>query len=702
MKRILFLFVVLSSLTFPQWVQELPYPSGKNLLSISNSDQSTLFLAGFSYFLKSSDLGDSWSTKKDIGGLNNSPWYAVYFIDEALGWISGNGVIFKTMDGGDNWTEQNSNTTDQIYDIQFIDSQKGFAVTGQEKRVLVTTNGGDLWIVKSVPSTNFLECGYFINETTGWVSGQNEIFKTTDAGNSWQKTDIISYLTAAFFINENLGWFVGGNGQILNTIDGGATWNNQISNTSSILTSIFMIDLNTGWIAGSNGTILKTLDSGQNWVLKTTSTTKQLYGIRFLDNNIGFAIGEGGIILKSTNGGDDWIEISRTLVSDIKKSFFIDSITGWLACNDGKIFKSTDSGKNWVLQNTPTLNTLVDIFFINPDIGWAVGGGGTIIHTSDGGSNWINQTSGIVSSLNSITFSDSLNGYTVGINGRILKTTNGGENWINASISSTDYYSKVIKVSSNEAWIAGFNNSELKSILLRTTDNGVSWGHILSIDSLALYGLSIKDFTVITGGGKLTSSGSELKMYRTDNNGSFWNLICSDPNYPAYNYIWDIKITPTYNITAISKNRYFFTSDNGANWQIQSFSGEELNSIQFSNDNIGWITGNNGLLLKNSNYGITEIKENNLALPEDYYLSQNYPNPFNPSTTIKYSIAAAGIVTLKIFDILGREVSTLVNEEKPAGIYEVNFNAASLASGVYFYQLKAGSFVQTMKMLLIK
>jgi len=86
----------------------------------------------------------------------------------------------------------------------------------------------------------------------------------------------------------------------------------------------------------------------------------------------------------------------------------------------------------------------------------------------------------------------------------------------------------------------------------------------------------------------------------------------------------------------------------------------------------------------------------------NFSLSQNYPNPFNPSTKISYSIAAAGIVSLKIYDILGREVSTLVNEEKPVGRYEVNFNASQLASGVYFYQIKAGDFVQTKKLMLLK
>lgn len=83
-------------------------------------------------------------------------------------------------------------------------------------------------------------------------------------------------------------------------------------------------------------------------------------------------------------------------------------------------------------------------------------------------------------------------------------------------------------------------------------------------------------------------------------------------------------------------------------------------------------------------------------------LEQNYPNPFNPLTTVKYSVTGQLKVVLKIFDALGSEVTTLVNEEKPAGTYELTWNTANLSSGVYFYQLKAGNFVQTKKMLLMK
>ena len=89
-------------------------------------------------------------------------------------------------------------------------------------------------------------------------------------------------------------------------------------------------------------------------------------------------------------------------------------------------------------------------------------------------------------------------------------------------------------------------------------------------------------------------------------------------------------------------------------------------------------------------------------IPTQYSLRQNYPNPFNPTSTIQYAIPDGGLVTLKVYDILGKEVATLVNEEKSTGVYEVNFSASQLTSGVYFYTIIAGSFVETKKMILLK
>jgi len=119
----------------------------------------------------------------------------------------------------------------------------------------------------------------------------------------------------------------------------------------------------------------------------------------------------------------------------------------------------------------------------------------------------------------------------------------------------------------------------------------------------------------------------------------------------------------------------------------------------------GWVSGDGGTILHTIDGGgivsVEEIKSTSLS-PEDYLLFQNYPNPFNPITTIKWYSPVSCTQTLRIFDVLGNEVKTLVDEERAEGNYEIEFDASSFSSGIYFYQLKAGSFIQTRKMILIK
>ena len=98
----------------------------------------------------------------------------------------------------------------------------------------------------------------------------------------------------------------------------------------------------------------------------------------------------------------------------------------------------------------------------------------------------------------------------------------------------------------------------------------------------------------------------------------------------------------------------------------------------------------------------TELEQNNTIIISDFSLHQNYPNPFNPTTKINYQIPELSFITLKVYDVLGNEIAILVNEAKLAGSYDVEFDASSLPSGVYFYQFRAGSFVETRKMVLMK
>ena len=147
----------------------------------------------------------------------------------------------------------------------------------------------------------------------------------------------------------------------------------------------------------------------------------------------------------------------------------------------------------------------------------------------------------------------------------------------------------------------------------------------------------------------------------------------------------------------------FLFSDEGDSLGSRNEGLTNLNIQTLTIDNNGYVyagTGN-GIWRRPLTELVTSV-DNELTQPTDFILEQNYPNPFNPSTVISYQSPVGSWQTIKVFDVLGNEIATLVEEYKPAGRYEVEFNAERLASGFYFYQLKAGDFLQTRKMILIK
>ncbi|MGE5499026.1 MAG: T9SS type A sorting domain-containing protein, partial [Syntrophothermus sp.] len=140
------------------------------------------------------------------------------------------------------------------------------------------------------------------------------------------------------------------------------------------------------------------------------------------------------------------------------------------------------------------------------------------------------------------------------------------------------------------------------------------------------------------------------------------------------------------------------------NW-IKQVSGTQrtLMGVSFTDINTGTVVGSYGVILRTTNGGVTFINETkNTTRPGEFILLQNFPNPFNPTTTISYSIPKHSYVELKICDVLGREVSTLVNDQKHAGEHKVQFDGSSLPSGVYIYTIQAGSYRDSKKLLLLK
>jgi len=155
------------------------------------------------------------------------------------------------------------------------------------------------------------------------------------------------------------------------------------------------------------------------------------------------------------------------------------------------------------------------------------------------------------------------------------------------------------------------------------------------------------------------------------------------------------------------------TNENGDTLWTKTFGGSEMdgsNSVQQTSDGAYIIAGytnsfgagDRDVWLIKTTTDVSNMEQNNEIIILDFSLHQNYPNPFNPSTNIKFSVPKTGVVKLSIYDTLGKEVAVLVNSMVETGSNEVSFNALNLPSGVYFYRLQAGDFIQTKKMVLLK
>ena len=233
------------------------------------------------------------------------------------------------------------------------------------------------------------------------------------------------------------------------------------------------------------------------------------------------------------------------------------------------------------------------------------------------------------------------------------ETTDGGTNWFSQSSGTTAHLSDACFVDDINGWVVGS-----KGTILRTNDGGTNWALQSSGITKELVSVSFSDSNngTVVGFGEL----DESIILRTTNGGTTWGLQQSEANH----------------------------------WLL---------AVSFIDANNGTTVGGDGTILHTTNGGVTFVEEEQIdEVPREFLLSQNYPNPFNPTTKLSYSITQSGLVTLKVYDVLGTEIETLVNEEKSVGTYELNWNAANLPSGVYFYRLQAGSFVQTRKMILLK
>jgi hypothetical protein len=190
-------------------------------------------------------------------------------------------------------------------------------------------------------------------------------------------------------------------------------------------------------------------------------------------------------------------------------------------------------------------------------------------------------------------------------------------------------------------------------------------------------------------------------ILKTTNGGLNWFSVFHD----SFNTVFFKDVNTGW----AAGTQMYKTTNSGSNWIIQNLPQPyyDVTSMTFTNDSTGWAVGWGGKIFKTTNGGVW-VTQIGSEVPAKYSLQQNYPNPFNPVTKIKFDIQKSvvssqnSVVTLKVFDITGKEVATLVNEKLNPGTYEVTFDGGNLSSGIYFYQLRAGEFIKTKKLILLK
>jgi len=413
------------------------------------------------------------------------------------------------------------------------------------------------------------------------------------------------------------------------------------------------------------------------WYPQNSGTTKHLNKVQFVDANTGWAVGDSGLILYTSNGGADWTQQASGTHHNLLAVCFKGNNTGWAAGGTGEfwnpdsaiIISTTDGGLNWV-QQVSIKGNFYDLCFINENVAYVVGYG--------------ENSSGQIKPI-------------------ITKTTNCGLSWSHnfPDLDVSSIYS-IKFAESNIGWIIGLrgNIQGAYSIITKTTDNGATWFEQDTLSGKAKVSCFDTNFAVAVS--EAPAFGWIGEITKTANGGIDWITVVSEPDWNYY----DLSIISSEIITVVGvkwgQGRILRSTDSGQSWTNQNIdSVPPLNGVSFIDDNIGWVVGDNGGILHKTNGGVTFI-DNEPTQPTDFILEQNFPNPFNPSTTISWQSPVGSYQTIKVFDVLGNEIATLIDEYKPAGRYEVEFNAERLASGTYFYQLKAGEYTSVKKMILIK
>ncbi len=682
--------------------------------------------------LMTTDGGNTWKSKAQY---QRNVFSEIKFLDSQNGFaispyshIDDNTSFIFTTDGGLRWNEGNVYMGDALAFLPLststiiksltngtISKLDNFFGHWTETYRISYFSGGDVRVpfgsvvqFQRLPGGRILALGSSdAAKRAGVISDSvSFILRSDDAGNTWDTLWCgLPYSSQTFsFFNDSLGWLGAESDRIYKTTNGGVSWRLQYSDslTKFPIKSISSPDGMNIFAVDGSGRVLYSTDSGQKWqFVQVDQYNNYPFTVKFLNSTKGFLAGPDFWV--TTNGGGTWKRVSKSLKGNFNKIDFASETIG-MGVGGNSIYKTIDGGRSWKVLYESSSQSFSGLDMLDTLHVW-VTGSDSIFESTDGGHSWLPSTVGDhIELMRGIQFLDSSIGivFEVWQNDTTFNyvSTNGGKTWTKHTINGMQFFSSFHKIKFTDPGHVWFANQ---------------YGAWLSRDTAKTWTLfpvegafDAFDFADSLNGWISIWGGQFKQMAYTTNGGLTWEFVdkpyASPPEdiltYKEGNYFGGVvTVAAGYDGTLNQ-----FRQGDSYVYDIPTYTGRSLTTFaSYRNGNVLhiWVAGV-GMALLHYTAFVTRVKEEVQNEISSYSLSQNYPNPFNPVTNISFSIPIRSFVSVKVYDLLGREVATIVSEEMSSGNYARSWNAVELPSGVYFYRLQAGSFTQTKKLVLLK
>lgn len=716
------------SYSYAGW-ETVPTGTTAYLTSIFFIDSNTGFIGGLNgYLSKTTNGGLNWTVQNPF--LTSQFVRDISFVNSTTGYLcADDGFIRKTTDGGTTWIPQPTGTSAGIYGIDAVDAMTVFA-TATTGSILKSTDGGASFTQTTLTSNQLLTID-FSSRDTGYAAGQaGVVFKTTNSGSTWTflNASTLNNFWDICALNNNDLYLAAYYGTLRKSKDAGRKFKSAFGD-NMLFEDIQMVNTMIGYTCGLDGILNKTTDGGDTWYALNSNTTESLNEISFLDAKTGYVAGTNGKLLKTTDGGDGF---NVAVVSPNNWEVFVTGdthIIKWSSTflGNAKIEYSLNNGGVWtVIQNSVPANSFSYDWLVpsanssqcklkissvdNP----------TIFDISDGNFAMVpvnpfynvpelvyyRFNHGIFTTPNfavpgEIIGDADITGMTLQ-NGGLADSSlvgNGGSGALN--FVNTNWATSL----PSDGWTIGF---WIDNISLGVNPNNAVYlfGDVTANNLRCYYGgaggLTLVDTAVMFRCGTIVDVRIPVVQGQT-----YYIHIVYEPS-PS-----QIKVYVNGILTQTIPQAPFLAIGNGplTIGALATFSSSLAQDMRMDEFRVydRPLSATEVSQTWNVTFPqiITSVQTHSLIAPENFKLYDNYPNPFNPVTKIKFDIPSnvkgqMSNVRLIVYDVLGKEVESLVNQELNGGSYEVEFNGSNLSSGIYFCKIEAGSFVDTKRMVLMK